>query len=342
MSDEKKNKPQTPEEIARAAQSEAMKAALEQAQAMYGNIPGFDSSNLMKMHEKLMQDTASMFPGVAEAQAYQAQMMAESAQDPEAVRKAYEQNLEFAQNMMQQAFGGGFMSDGMPDFSNGFDSYADWEIIRKGDGSLTPEQIRLLAYGAPLSLYNGDYVDSLESTSDTDTLTEMLEEWWEVTDGDSARETIAWLLNEGQHANADPALAEIRKRGLDAITDEEKADEDSKIGDAFTIAEFVTGVNETTEEDLPETVLGWDLVRAVNMARWSFICGYINEEEMWEAIRTTVEIAKSTFYSWEEYGNSFAVGRGIWRGETDDYETADEVVGALLNKEDSPWKTIEW
>ena len=45
---------------------------------------------------------------------------------------------------------------------------------------------------------------------------------------------------------------------------------------------------------------------------------------------------------WEEYGNSFAVGRGIWRGETDDYETADEVVGALLNKEDSPWKAIEW
>ena len=49
-----------------------------------------------------------------------------------------------------------------------------------------------------------------------------------------------------------------------------------------------------------------------------------------------------SFNSWEEYGNSFAVGRGIWRGETDDYETADEVVGALLNKEDSPWKAIEW
>lgn len=95
------------------------------------------------------------------------------------------------------------------------------------------------------------------------------------------------------------------------------------------------GVNETTEADLPETVLAWDLVRAVNMARWAFICGYINEDEMWEAIRTTAGIAKESFNSWEEYGNSFAVGRGIWRGETDDYETADEVVGALLNKEDS-------
>ena len=149
-------------------------------------------------------------------------------------------------------------------------------------------------------------MDSLESTAGTDTLKEMLEEWWEVTDRKSALETISWLLNEGQHAGADPALAEIRQRGIEAITEEEKADEDSKIGDAFTIAEFVMGVNETTEADLPETVLAWDLVRAVNMARWAFICGYINEDEMWEAIRTTAGIAKESFSSWEEYGNSFA------------------------------------
>ena len=342
MAEETKKTPQTPEEIAREAQAQAMKAALEQAQALYGNVPGFEGTDLMKMHEKLMQDSAEMFPGVAEAQAYQAKMMAESAQDPEAIMETYSKNIEFAGNMMQQAMNAGFMPEGLPDFSDGFDVYAGWEITRKGDNSLTPEQNRLLAYGAPLFLYNDDNVDSLESTAGTDTLKEMLEEWWEVTDRKSALETISWLLNEGQHAGADPALTEIRQRGIEAITEEEKADEDSKIGDAFTIAEFVMGVNETTEADLPETVLAWDLVRAVNMARWAFICGYINEDEMWEAIRTTAGIAKESFNSWEEYGNSFAVGRGIWRGETDDYETADEVVGAPLNKEDSPWKAIEW
>ena len=66
-----------------------MKAALEQAQALYGNVPGFEGTDLMKMHEKLMQDSAEMFPGVAEAQAYQAKMMAESAQDPEAIMETY-------------------------------------------------------------------------------------------------------------------------------------------------------------------------------------------------------------------------------------------------------------
>lgn len=218
MAEETKKTPQTPEEIAREAQAQAMKAALEQAQALYGNIPGFEGSDLMKMHEKLMQDSAEMFPGVAQAQAYQAKMMAESAQDPEAIMETYSKNIEFAGNMMQQAMNAGFMPEGLPDFSDGFDVYAGWEITRKGDNSLTPEQNRLLAYGAPLFLYNDDNVDSLESTAGTDTLKEMLEEWWEVTDRKSALETISWLLNEGQHAGADPALAEVRRFRLHILS----------------------------------------------------------------------------------------------------------------------------
>jgi len=54
MAEETKKTPQTPEEIAREAQAQAMKAALEQAQALYGNVPGFEGTDLMKMHEKLM------------------------------------------------------------------------------------------------------------------------------------------------------------------------------------------------------------------------------------------------------------------------------------------------
>ena len=182
MAEETKKTPQTPEEIAREAQAQAMKAALEQAQALYGNVPGFEGTDLMKMHEKLMQDSAEMFPGVAEAQAYQAKMMAESAQDPEAIMETYSKNIEFAGNMMQQAMNAGFMPEGLPDFSDGFDVYAGWEITRKGDNSLTPEQNRLLAYGAPLFLYNDDNVDSLESIAFAIFVAELFVELCTVAD----------------------------------------------------------------------------------------------------------------------------------------------------------------
>lgn len=306
MSDKKIKAPLTAEESLRAAQQAALNAAMEQAQAMYGNI------------------------------------LKQTGMDTEAMQDAYRQSLETAQQMMAQAM------EAMPLGSAGYEGFADfgeddgWEIVRKEDGSLSREQLYLLAFGAPLGVYNGDYVDSLESTADTDTLREMLESWWEVTDRKTALETIGWLLEEGQHADADPALAEVLSRGVENIPEEEKADEESKIGDVCAIAGFVLEAKGLSPGELPETVLGWDLVRAVNVARWTFLCGYIAEEEMWHAMREAVGRAKQLFGSWEVYGQSFAIGRGVWRGDTDDYETADEVVTTLLEDGESPWVQMEW
>lgn len=341
MTNEKTDQPQSPEEMAKAAQQAAMKTAMEQAQAMYGNIPEFQMPNLIEAQEQLMRDVATI-PGVAEAQAYQTEMMKQAAMNPEAMQKAYQQNLDFAQQMMMQAMGG--VASGNEDEEDyfGLGTDASWEITNKGDGKLTAEQRHFLAFGAPICVYNGDYMDSIESTTDADTLKDILKEWWEVTDKKTAWETIDWLLNEGQHADADPALAEILKRGMDGISEEEKADAESKMEDVYTIAEFMLEVNDASIDALPETVLGWDLVRAVNVARWAFLCGYLTEQEMWQAIQVTADMAKKTFHSWEEYGLSFVIGRGVWKGDTDDYETADEVISTLLRKDESPWKQIEW
>lgn len=341
MSNEKTRQPQSPGEMAEAAQQAAMKVAMKQAQAMYGNMPGFQMPDLAESQEWLMKDAATI-PSVAEVQAYQTEMIKQAGMNPETMQKAYQQNLDFAQQMMQQAMGGiASENEDKEDYLN-LGTDADWEITRKGDGKLTPEQSHYLAFGAPICVYNGDYVDSIESTTDTDTLKDILKEWWEVTDKKTALETIDWLLNEGQHVDADPVLAEILKRGMDDISEEEKADEESKMGDVYTIAEFILEMNDVSIDALPETVLGWDLVRAVNVARWAFLCGYMSENEMWDTVQVTVDIAKETFHSWEEYGLSFAVGRGVWQGNTEDYETADEVISALLRKDESPWKQTEW
>ncbi len=109
-----------------------------------------------------------------------------------------------------------------------------------------------------------------------------------------------------------------------------------------TIAEFVIEAKEATIDIFPKTIIAWDLVRAVNVARWAFLCGYMKENEMWQTAKTVADKAKKIFNSWEEYGLSFAVGRGVWQGDPEDYETADEVVSTLLENEESPWKQIEW
>ena len=89
MAEETKKTPQTPEEIAKRSTGSGHESSTGTGASLVWQRTRFEGTDLMKMHEKLMQDSAEMFPGVAEAQAYQAKMMAESAQDPEAIMETY-------------------------------------------------------------------------------------------------------------------------------------------------------------------------------------------------------------------------------------------------------------
>ena len=66
MTKEKSN-PQSPEEMAKTAQEAAVKSAMEQAQAMFGNIPGFQMPG--GMQEQIMTQMGSGVPDMAEIQA---------------------------------------------------------------------------------------------------------------------------------------------------------------------------------------------------------------------------------------------------------------------------------
>ena len=96
------------------------------------------------------------------------------------------------------------------------------------DGKLDEEQLRLLAFGAPMLVYNDEKVDTIDSDADVETIKYTLEDWWNVTDRDSTLGIVRWLLEDGHHAEADEALAEIRTRGFENISQEERFDEDRK------------------------------------------------------------------------------------------------------------------
>ena len=216
------------------------------------------------------------------------------------------------------------------------------EYLLDLEWGLTDEQAHLLAFGAPLLVYNAEEVDSIESQIDADAFREQLRSWWNITDKASTLEIADWLLNEGHHADADEAFAELRERGLENITDEERDDEESKMGDVCLIVEHMLENEYCANHDLPTTAIAWDLVRLVNLARWARLCGYLSENEMWQMARVAADTARKTFGSWKEYGLSFAFGRGVWHGDPDDCDTAYEIISTLLEKEESPWKQIEW
>ena len=316
MTKEKAN-PQSPEEMAKAAQEAAVKAAMEQAQAMFVNIPGFQMPEGMQEH--LMEQMGAGMPDMAAAQAQHEAMLKAAGIDPETVAQAGRQNMAYAQQMME-AFGGS--------------EDAGWTISRAGDGKLDATQLRLLAFGAPMLVYNDENVDSIDCPEeDVESIRSTIESWWNVTDRESTLEIVKWL-----HAEADKALDKVRKRGIENISQEERDDEESKMGDVCLIAESMDENGWCPGGQMPGSVIAWDLVRLVNLGRWAYLCGYVNEDEMWQIMQVAADTALEHFSSWEEYGTSFIMGRGVWHGDPDDSETAYEIVSLLLEDDESPWK----
>ncbi|MEI2986669.1 MAG: DUF1266 domain-containing protein [Alistipes inops] len=63
-------------------------------------------------------------------------------------------------------------------------------------------------------------------------------------------------------------------------------------------------------------------MRIANLGRWALHAGYLSEEEMWQVMQVAADTAREHFSSWEEYGRSFAFGRGVWHGDEEDCQTA--------------------
>lgn len=340
MTKEKVN-PQSPEEMAKAAQEAAIKAAMEQAQAMFGSVPGFQMPEGMQEH--LMEQMGAGMPDMAAAQAQHEAMLKAAGVDPATVAQAGRQNMAYAQQMMQEMMGGALgeelsSSDAMAQMMDAFGSDG-WTINKTGDGKLDAAQLRLLAFGAPMLVYNDENVDSIDCPEeDVESIRSTIESWWNVTDRESTLGIVKWLLEEGHHADADKALEKVRKQGLGNISQEERDDEESKMGDVCLIAESIEENGWCPGGQMPNSVIAWDLVRVVNLGRWAYLCGYVNEDEMWQIMQVAADTALEHFSSWEEYGASFVMGRGVWHGDPDDSETAYEIVSLLLEDDESPWK----
>lgn len=331
-----KMKPQSPEEIARAAQE----AALKQMRAMMGSIPGISNMpDMGDMQAQIMAQMQAAVPNLAEIQAQQAAMGTLGGVDAAAVAEAARQNMAQATATMQAMQDGSLERELREANAAALDWLGEddgWEIKHAATCRLTAEQMRLMAFAAPLLIYNDEEVDAVESEVLPETYRAQLQSWWNITDRDSTLEIVRWLLLEGHHADADAALALMRGDQSEAGDPEEKAE------DVQAIAEFMVENGYCTVETLPQTVIAWDLVRIANLGRWALHAGYLSEEEMWQVMQVAADTAREHFSSWEEYGRSFAMGRGVWHGDEEDCQTAWEIVTALLEEEISPWRQISW
>lgn len=63
---------------------------------------------------------------------------------------------------------------------------------------------------------------------------------------------------------------------------------------------------------------GWDICRAVSLAKWCYWCGYLTEVETWEYMDRAAAIAGEQGRDWTDHTISFLLGRTIQGFDLDD------------------------
>lgn len=198
-----------------------------------------------------------------------------------------------------------------------------------------------LALGAILSQYNNENISSLKSNLNPAGLRPMMNEWWGITNRQSALETLDWLKREGHRTEYNNVYDVLVVGNVTSCQDLPDADlslcRDSDIRDIHDIAKQV--------HDLAgdKTLIAWDFARLINVARWCYTMGWLSEEEAWTYIIPASIKIQTTYSSWEEFGRHYIYGRAYWMRDLNANRPQESILKFLINEKNStPWTTMSW
>ncbi|RYG06659.1 MAG: DUF1266 domain-containing protein [Chitinophagaceae bacterium] len=128
-----------------------------------------------------------------------------------------------------------------------------------------------------------------------------LSQQWEISNSAEAKETLNDLLALKRSTEFAPFIAQ-------ATADVTKIQKQIAKGLGIELAV----VEQTT------SAYGWDICRAVTLAKWCYWCGYLTESETWDIMGKAVAIANQHGKNWTDYTVSFLLGRTIQGFDLDD------------------------
>jgi hypothetical protein len=89
-------------------------------------------------------------------------------------------------------------------------------------------------------------------------------------------------------------------------------------------------------------LVAWDFSRLVNVARWGFTAGYIDENIAWQWILEASRALQESYSTWTEIGEDFLLGFSFWAGGKPPEDQLIEANKRLCGANDSPWRSTPW
>ncbi len=163
-----------------------------------------------------------------------------------------------------------------------------------------------------------------------------LEEWWGVTDRQTADETLDWILEEGHRLDFAANASYLEECGMGELAESDRL---AFLLDNFDVtdeeAEGYISSYKMYEQFGAEAIDGWDYCRALNLMSFFYLAGYYTEEE---ALDKSLEIAvtlQEKFDSWDALVDSYLRGYEYWAEESSDERR--EVYEDLKKRKDNPY-----
>ena len=213
--------------------------------------------------------------------------------------------------------------------------------------NLSNERLAALNVGAINSEQTCYYCDSLTTGEQESEIKENLGNFYDITDHESAIETLNWLYERGHRVFFDTMkqLYSGTGEGIDySMLDE---DEQMSFMEYFmnlqsalpVLAE--NGYFSDVSEIAKISITAWDMGRLVMVTRSCYDCDYINEEEAWAYIENAHKACKEEYSDWREFAKGYIFGRAMWSGNSEYLTGIMSIAEGLLSNEESPWKKAE-
>lgn len=161
-------------------------------------------------------------------------------------------------------------------------------------------------------------------------ITNMISRDWGITSPNEARSTIQDLLTAGHRAECRRLCAELDQTLATVHTDHGFRAQSPRHDWVARNRQLVTG----------KSLVAWDACRAVCLAGWSYLAGYLPEAEAWGYAMAAARACQQTYGSWQELGEHYVYGYQFWGGQ-DSTSLFNEVQG-LVRDPQSPWSLMPW
>jgi hypothetical protein len=233
----------------------------------------------------------------------------------------------------------------------------------------------LVTLSAPLSAFNGDWIDDIATGKDDETIREGVAQMWDVRDRAGFEETARWLTQEGHRTAYEPvwramlSIDEIRRgtpgvmRAVLSMTfpayyqlkASRQMNYEALVRASGKTAEEVTqaltesgDLLDDLRDDLkvpPETItslIAWDAVRLASLSRWAVQLGYIGSDEFAHYAGGLAPQVREAYTGWAQLSAAYVVAGFIWNPSESRRENLTRTNRMLLRESKSPYRSVPW